>query len=91
MLSPSMEIVSLLTFTETFQPMECFFSRQEGVINMKLPNGDQKDLQLMVECETRTMFNDGESVSTPMLRLTIIRTLTAPSGTSNGLIGLLTL
>ena len=76
-------------FHRNFPADGVFFSRQEGVVNMRVPNGDQEDLQLMVECETRTMFNDGESVSIPMLRLTIIRTLTAPSGTSNGLIGLL--
>ena len=50
-------------FHRNFPANGVFFSRQEGVVNMRLPNGDKEDLQLKVECETRTVFNDGESVS----------------------------
>ena len=37
-------------FHRNFPANGVFFSRQEGVVNMRLPNGDWEDLQLMVEC-----------------------------------------
>ena len=60
----------------------------DRVILMRFPNGGLHELQLEVECETRTMFNDGQPVSTQMLRLRIIRTLDVPFDNANGLIGL---
>ena len=55
---------------------------------MRFPNGGLHELQLEVECETRTMFSDGQPVSTQMLRLRIIRTIDVPFENANGLIGL---
>ena len=60
----------------------------DRVILMRFPNGGLHELQLEVECETRTMFSDGQPVSTQMLRLRIIRTLDTPFENANGLIGL---
>ena len=58
------------------------------VILMRFPNGGLHELQLEVECETRTMFSDGQAVSTQMLRLRIIRTLDVHFENANRLIGL---
>ena len=63
--------------------------RNDRVVTIWVPNGNQQNLRVDVECEMRRIYRSGEAVDTPMLRLKITRTLNSLFGVSHGLIGLL--